>query len=193
MIIYFIMIGLASSFVGAEFVMDVQRQELRTELRHNYEKLIESKMQPDEAFHPIQQIKNKAILMVLIIFVVVIILLTMFIKNITEPLQHMIEVSKLIATGDLSQTVEIRANNELAEMGNTINDLTSNLQEMILLSKVTTTTSKRFMAKVSELLEAQQTDQSRVEDLRHEMRILSSQNKLLNEIILSCKFYGIAR
>ena len=192
-IIYFIMISFASCFIMTEFVLDVQKKELRHEISRNYEKLAAKKIQEDEAFHPIERIKNKAILMVVLLLVVVVILLTMFIKNITGPLQKMIEVSKIIATGDLSQTVSIGANNELAEMGNTVNDLTSNLQEMLLLSKDMCDTSDRFAKEVLDALSTGEMRSERVEDLREKMRIIDTKTRFLNNIILNCKFYGIGR
>ena len=96
--------------------------------------------------------ETKSVLMVALFLVVVLILLTMFIKNITEPLQHMIEASKLIAVGDLSQTVSISAKNELAEMGNTVNELTSNLQEMLLLSKDMCASVDQFTGEISDVV-----------------------------------------
>jgi methyl-accepting chemotaxis protein len=191
MIIYFLLIGFASSLIGAEFIHDVHRKELRYELMQNFSRLSNNQIKPDEAFKPIQNIMDKAILMVILLLVVVVILLTMFIKNITEPLQHMIEVSKLIGTGDLSQTVTINTKNELAEMGNTVNELTSNLQEIILLSKGMCATANQFVEKVSTALETREIDQDQMTGLRHGMNLLSFKAKLLNDIIMNCKFYGI--
>jgi len=131
--------------------------------------------------------------MVALFLAVVFILLTMFIKNITEPLQHMIEASKLIAEGDLSQTVSIRAKNELAEMGGTVNELTSNLQEMLLLSKDMCATVDQFTGEVSDVLSTREMDQEKAESLQHKMHLLDSKTKLMSDIILHCKFYGMGR
>jgi methyl-accepting chemotaxis protein len=135
MLVYFLLIGVASLFVSFEFIIDTQSRELRYELLNNFEDYSKDKIQVEEVFKPIEKIKNKAVLMVVIIMVVIIIVLTMFTKNITEPLQHMIEKAKKLATGDLRQTIEIQTNNELAELGNVINELSSNLQETTLLAK----------------------------------------------------------
>lgn len=191
MIIYFLLIGFASSLIGAEFIHDVHRKELRYELIQNFSRLSDHQIQPEEAFKPIRNIMDKAILMVVLLLVVVVILLTMFIKNITEPLQHMIEVSKLIGTGDLSQTVTITTRNELAEMGGTVNELTSNLQEIILLSKGMCATADQFADKVSSVLESMEPGHDQMTELRHEMKLMRSKSKLLNGIIMNCKFYGM--
>lgn len=193
MVIYFILIGFAAAFVGTEFVMDVGKKSLRDEVTQSYDQLAQKKIQPDDAFHPVLKLRNKAILMVAIIFAVVVILLTMFIKNITRPLQHTIEVSKLIAEGDLSRSVNIKANNELTELGDTINELTSNLQEMILLSEDMCATSDRFVKEVSDMLDTLTLDRGRTEDLRHEMQVLNAKARFFKDIIHNCKFYGIER
>ena len=193
MIIYFLMISFASSMIGAEFILDVQKKELRSELMQNFEKLSNSQMSHDEALKPIDKIRNKAILMIGLLLIVVIILLTMFIKNITGPLQHMIEISRLIAIGDLSQTVNIDAKNELAEMGSTVNELTTNLQEMILLSRDMCATSSRLIKEIENLPSIQNIGQSQSAALKQEMDLLVSKTKLLDNIIVNCKFYGIEK
>jgi methyl-accepting chemotaxis protein len=193
MIIYFLMISFASFLIAAEFIYDIHSEELCSELTQNFAGLSSGQIQPDAALQPIQALRNKAILMVALFLAVVLILLTMFIKNITEPLQHMIEASKLIAVGDLSQTVSIRAKNELAEMGNTVNELTSNLQEMLLLSQDMCTTVDQFTGEVSDVLSTQQMDREKAESLQHKMHLLDSKTKLMNDIILHCKFYGMGR
>lgn len=193
MIIYFLMISFTSSMIAAEFIYDTQRKELRTELIRNFESLHNGDMGADAAFQPIRTLRDKASLMVVLFLVVVLILLTMFIKNITEPLQHMIETSKLIAEGDLSQTVSIRAKNELAEMGGTLNELTSNLQEMILLSKEMCVTVDEFTGEVSDILSSQALNRGKIEGLQHKVHVLNSRTKLMNHIIENCKFYGMGR
>ncbi len=193
MIIYFLLISFASFLIAAEFIFDVHSKDLRTELTQNFEKLSKGEIQPDRAFQPIQTLRNKSILMVALFLAVVLILLTMFIRNITDPLQHMIETSKLIAAGDLSQTLSIRAKNELAEMGNTVNELTSNLQEMILLSRDMCTTVDGFSGEILEVLGTLEIDHQKAGELQNKMHLLNSKTKFVNDIILNCKFYGMGK
>jgi methyl-accepting chemotaxis protein len=193
MIIYFLMISFASFLIVGEFIFDFHGNALRSELTQNFERLSRGEMQPDAAFQPIQSLRDKSILMVALFLVVVLILLTMFIRNITDPLQHMIKVSKLIAAGDLSQTVSIRANNELAEMGNTVNELTSDLQEMLLLSKDLCASVDKFTDEISPVVDSREIDQTKAEDLHHKIDLLNSKTKLMKHIILHCKFYGIRK
>ena len=189
MIIYFLMISLASLMIVAEFVYDTQSRALRIELTHNFDKLHGGRIQAAAALEPIRTLRDKAIVMVILFLVVVLILLTMFIKNISEPLQHMIETCRLVSAGDLSRTVEIRADNELAELGGTVNDLTSNLQEMILLSSAMCARVEEFET----VLNSPENDRKKVEILRDRLNLLRSDAGLINDIVKNCKFYGIGR
>jgi methyl-accepting chemotaxis protein len=193
MIVYFLLIGFASCLVGTEFVLDVHKKELRTQLIQNFQQFSHASMPFDEAFRPLLSIRNKAILMVAVILFVVVIVLSMFIKNITEPLQHMIEVSKEISRGDLSRTVKIHAQNELSELGSTVNELTSNLQELILLSEDLSHSSKRFMGRVEEIVDRNVPEAGSLESVRQEMGTLSSKINLLEQILHGFKLYGIER
>ena len=131
--------------MGVEFLIDTHGPELKEKLFSNFEKNSRNQMEIDQVFVPVDTLKNKALLMIAIILGVMIIVLTMFIKNITEPLQHMIESAKDISKGDLSQTIKIQSSNELAELGNVINEMSSNLQEILLLSESMCSAGKDFI------------------------------------------------
>lgn len=68
-------------------------------------------------------------MMVGVILAVVVIVLTMFIKTITEPLQHMIDVSRAISAGDLRQITGIKTRSELSQLSAAIDDMSTNLVE----------------------------------------------------------------
>jgi methyl-accepting chemotaxis protein len=104
MIIYILLIGFAALLVSSEFVMDTHSTALKQELTHNFQRYNSGELEQDQVYEPLVRIRNKAMMMVGVILAVVVIVLTMFIKTITEPLQHMVEVSKAISAGDLSRT-----------------------------------------------------------------------------------------
>ena len=192
MIIYFLLIGFASLLVGVEFIADTQSGELKETLLDNFSKYADNEISADAVFAPIVKLRNKAILMVAIILVVMIIILTMFIKNITEPLQHMIEVSRKISKGDLSQTVTINSQNELAQLGNVINEMSSNLQEITLLSRNLCKSGQIFTAKASNLLNKADIDANRIA-LQEEFEMLESEVAMLTEVIDYFNFYTVER
>jgi len=135
MSVYFTLIILASLLVGIEFILDIQDEQLKQHLLSNITDYNQQKITLEQAFEPLVKLRNQAILMFIIIMAVMVIIFKMFMSNITAPLQHMIEVSKKISQGDLTQTIEIQEKNELSELGNTINEMSTNLQEISLLTK----------------------------------------------------------
>ncbi len=193
MIIYFLLIGFASLLVGVEFIIDTHGHELKDELVLNYEKYSKKEIETDDIFIPIEKLRNKAILMIIIIMAVMIIVLTMFIKNITEPLQHMIEVSREISSGDLSQTIKIHSDNELSELGNVINEMSSNLQEIILVSKTMCSSGEKFYTQVSDILNQQSLNPEQIAKVWKEIKKLKLNLDLVKEFIDYFHFYSVEK
>lgn len=192
MIIYFLLIGFACLLVGLEFIAETNNPELRESIINNSEKYSNNEIGREEVFKPIDRLRNKAVLMIVIIMFVILIVLTMFIKNITEPLQHMIEVSKKISTGDLSQTVKIHSDNELSELGNVINEMSSNLQEIILLSRNMCTSGQEFVRRTSKILEPEIINKQELVLVKQEINNLNNELAMLDEFIDYFKFYSLA-
>jgi len=193
MIIYFLLIGFASLLVGIEFIAETHGSSLKQELLSNFEKYAGHEISEDELFNPIEKLRDKAILMIVIILFVMIIVLTMFIKNITEPLQHMIEISEEISRGDLSRTINIHSNNELSELGNVINEMSSNLQEITILSRNMCESGNNFVEKASSLLEHQPFNEADVQKIGKEISHLKKELDMLTEVIEYFNFYTIER
>lgn len=193
MIIYFLLIGFASLLVGVEFVAETHGRDLRGHWLTRIEKQTEQGLDRTAMFHPLDRLRNKAVLMILIIMSVMVIVLTMFIKNITEPLQHMIEKSKSISRGDLSQTIRIEADNELADLGGVINEMASNLQEIIHLSHNTCTSGGRTVTLASALLARDSVSPEDLETVRAHLGHLEDKLTALDEFVDCFKFYSIDR
>lgn len=193
MIIYFLLIGFASLLVGVEFLADTNSPELKEKLVSNFDKYSQNQIEISEIFAPIEELRNKGFLMVGIIMFVMIIVLTMFIKNITEPLQHMIEISKGISKGDLSHTITIDSNNELAELGGVINEMTSNLQEIILHSKNMCLSGKEFVSKTSFIQNRQHLDTGEIVRLGYDIDNLKKEVDMLSELIEFFSFYTVEK
>ena len=152
MIIYILLIGFAALLVASEFVLDTNSPALKQELTHNFRQHDSGKLDQDQVYDPLVRIRNKAMMMVGVILAVVVIVLTMFIKTITEPLQHMVEVSKAISAGDLSRTTGVETRNELSQLSAGIDDMSTNLQEIIMLSRSVCNSASRVTANTMALM-----------------------------------------
>jgi methyl-accepting chemotaxis protein len=191
MIIYFLLIGFASVLVGIEFMADFQRGALKTEIWENMSTYGHNQQYQEAIFAPIDRMRSKAMLMVGIIMLVMVIVLTMFIKNITEPLQHMIKLSEKISGGDLSQTIRIDANNELADLGMVINEMASNLQEITLLSQRICAGGNRFVENALAQLHHKPLSEASAVSLESAVQDLGQDLKLLEEVIAYFSFYTV--
>lgn len=191
MIIYFLLIGFASMLVGIEFLADFHGGGLKEELWQNIGQSEAGRIDKETIFAPIDRMRSKAILMVVIIMVVILIVLTMFIKNITEPLQHMIRLSEEVSEGDLSRTIRIDADNELAQLGHVINEMSSNLQEIILLSRGLCENGEQYIEDALAQLKTGDLDYAGVQQLSETIQSLKSELDMLREFVACFKFYSV--
>ena len=191
MIIYFLLIGFASVLVGVEFLADFHSGALKQEIWANMQAYGQAEQHQEAIFAPIDRMRSKAMLMVAIIMLVMIIVLTMFIKNITEPLQHMIKLSEKISSGDLSQTIRIHANNELADLGNVINEMSSNLQEIIMLSQRTCEEGKRYISELREYLDQEPLTAENSRQMRKTVDRIKQDLVVLEEMVAYFNFYSV--
>lgn len=191
MIIYFLLIVSASLLVTIEFVFDVQSPQLKDTLLANFGQYAQQKMPKELVFSPIAELRNKAILMIAIIMYVTIIVLTMLIKNITGPLQHMIDVSQQISEGDLTKTIQIRSNNELAQLGKVINEMASNLQEVTVLSQTMSSTGTTCLEKVRQLLASGEVNEENSREVLEELEQLQMSFEMLQEFTECFRLYEV--
>ncbi len=156
---YFLLITIAAMMIGVEFFFEMNRDDLVQEICQAV----------NDA--PLQHLRNKIVIMFGVLTLVVAIVLMMFIKNITWPLQHMVDVAERINSGDLSQSVEIKTQDELGQLGTAINDLTSNLQEIAVFSTATSNAMQQHLQALSARLDDPEA-QREIQAIRSELQSL---------------------
>jgi len=129
---YFLLIAFAAVLIGIEFYFEMDAdmgQNICNDLAHQ---------QTDQAkSNPLDNLRNKILIMFMVLSFVVAIVLTMFIKNVATPLCKMVQVARSINEGDLSKIVSIDNHDEIGEVGIAINELASNLQEVATFTSAT--------------------------------------------------------
>ena len=191
MIVYFLLIVCAALLVTLEFVFDVQNPHLKDTLLSNFDHYLHQQITREQVFAPLVHLKEKAILMIAIIMYVTIIVLTMLIKNITGPLQHMIDVSQQISEGDLTKTIQIRSHNELAQLGKVINEMASNLQEVTILSQNMSSTGTTCLEQVRELLMSGEINPEKTQNILNELEQLQMSFEMLHEFTECFRLYEV--
>jgi methyl-accepting chemotaxis protein len=151
---YFLLITFAAILIGVEFYFEMSRSDLWQEICAPAltacpapERIIEGQMDA----HSLERLRNKIVIMFGVLTIVVAIVLMMFIKNITAPLQRMVNVVNKINQGDLSQEIEVQSKDEIGQVGATINELATNLQEV---AAFTTTTTRDVLDKLDACIAA---------------------------------------
>ena len=191
MMMYFLLIGFAVLFVGGEFIAETYGNEFREAFLAQAPAPATTPADQEAVLQPLNHLRNKAVLVIAIIMVVILIVMTMFMKQITEPLQHMISASRKISGGDLSQTIRIDSNNELAELGGVINEMSSNLQEIIHMSQSTCASGEAFLSSMADVLDCPDAATGDLPRLRQEMTYFQSQLGMLGEAMDCFNFYAI--
>ncbi len=112
-----------------------------------------------------ESLRNKALLMCAVQAVVTLIVLIMFMRRITGPLQHMVESSKIISDGDLSRTILVRTGDEIGLLGETINGLTSNVQEIVAYGRSTISAARADLDALRSDLDPSAEIRTRLDDM----------------------------
>jgi methyl-accepting chemotaxis protein len=191
MIIYILLIGFAALLVASEFVMDAHSPQLKQALTDNFQRFVSGDLPQEEVYDPLLRIRNKAMMMVGVILAVVVIVLTMFIKTITEPLQHMVEVSKAISAGDLSRTAGVETRNELSQLSAAIDDMSTNLQEIIMLSRSVCDSAGRVTTNAMALMGKERMTPGESDAMRSQLVRLESELAMLGQVIDFFKLYSV--
>lgn len=191
MIIYILLIGFAALLVASEFVLDTHSTELKRELNSNFQQYASGELAHEQVYVPLMRIRNKAMMMVGVILAVVVIVLTMFIKTITEPLQHMVEVSKAISAGDLSQATRVDTRNELSQLSTAIDDMSTNLQEIIMLSRSVCDSADRVTSNTMDLMRKELMTTGESEAMKRQLIRLGSELSMLGQVIDFFKLYSV--
>lgn len=190
MVVYFLLIGFAALFVGVEFIAETHGKEIRQAFLARVADHAPP-MPQEEILQPLNHLRDKAVLVIAIILVVILIVMTMFMKHITEPLQHMITAARQISAGDLSQTIRIDGNNELAELGGVINEMASNLQEIIHMSRNTCASGQAFLADMAVALDQPEVTGDNLSGIHQRMDHFRAEMGMLEDALDCFKFYAI--
>ena len=178
---YFLLIAIAAILIGFEFYLQLSDLDYLKSLYADY--VADGKKQSIDDFPAaIAHLRDKIAIMFVVLSGVAAIVMLMFIKNITLPLGKMITISKAINQGDLSHYIEIEQKDEIGELGQAINELTSNFQELASLTMATCEQLDSSLKSASEKLSSDiPATREELESMRQEIAMLE---EFLNEITL---------
>jgi len=132
MVFYFLLVAFANVFVGLELLMEIKGDKYRAQVIEQVNQIKEGQQAETSIFELLDQLTRKFFIMVGILILVSAVILFLFVVQIASPIQYMINEAKKIADGDLSVSLTMKSKDEVAALGSLINDLTANLQEIIV-------------------------------------------------------------
>ncbi|HEC31579.1 MAG TPA: HAMP domain-containing protein [Deltaproteobacteria bacterium] len=132
MVIYFSLIVIVTLFMTCEFWVQFRVDKITSQVITTAN-VCGAKIDqvPEASKEIVRYWRNKVTLMLGMLVVVSAMVFIMFVKNLIGPLNHMVKAAHKIASGDLRESIELETNDELAEVGELINDLTANIQVFI--------------------------------------------------------------
>lgn len=125
---YFLLITIAAIMIGFEFYLELGRPDLQSDIC--------TISGENENLYAFSGLQKKIVIMFGVLSIVAAIVLLMFVKTISMPLRRMVSVAGKINEGDLRQIIHSENNDEIGQLGNVINDLASNLQEIAESSSI---------------------------------------------------------
>ncbi|MEN8169433.1 MAG: HAMP domain-containing protein [Pseudomonadota bacterium] len=178
---YFLLIAIAAILIGFEFYLQLSDISYLKSLYADYIPSAE-KNSIEDFPATIAQLRDKIFIMFIVLSGVAAIVMLMFIKNITLPLGKMITISQAINQGDLSHYIEIEQKDEIGELGQAINELTSNFQELASLTMASCEKlDESIMQTIDKLQNNTPASVEELEAMHHEIAMLQ---QFLNEITL---------
>ncbi|QTA92619.1 HAMP domain-containing protein [Desulfonema magnum] len=101
------------------------------------------------------RLRNHMIFVMAVVLLFVIFTMFFFIRNIMKPLDDMAKAAKKMADGRLDEIIPVRTHDEIGKIGERINDLAMNLQEILLHIWSHTTCSKAILDQIDEIIRSQ--------------------------------------
>lgn len=143
LILYFILISVVSISTTLEVILEVSETHFQDKMADSFLKELENKnaVSPDfdattidheVAFEPLRDLRVRMLLLLSVIVINIITALTLFAKDIANPIDALVEGAKKVADGDLTYTLQVHTEDEIGQLAKLINDMNANLQELVV-------------------------------------------------------------
>jgi len=146
LLIYFVLVAIVSISVSAEIILELSSRRFKDQLRINFYTQLEGKI-PDskitllkkteskKLWQPIYDLRNRMILLLIVVSLSIMSAFFLFIKDIISPMDEIVAATKKIAEGDLTVNVPVISEDEIGQIGDLINNMNNKLLDMIVQVK----------------------------------------------------------
>jgi methyl-accepting chemotaxis protein len=185
LLLIFSLLGLIAVGVNVKFLLDVSA-ELKSSVGTTMDKVAETNIGKDRQSVNTLVTSRKRIAILLVLTVVCFgTVIYLFVRRIVIPLDRVTRTAQEMAIGDLSVSALRNPHRDVAELGEALNDLAANFQEVLLLMGTTVGNSLATHERIKKILNVPNGAspdelQSRLDDLRKDLELLSSLVKEFN-------------
>lgn len=142
--------------LGALSMYNVKDKNLRALIQDTISRQLpekEAQLFDAGAIHTaLNQMKRRVVAAILLILFCVAVTLYVIVRTIIEPLSQMAKVTHRMAQGHLDEMVPVNSNDEIGKIGEFINDLSINIQEILLHVWNHTKRSQMFLDRIDDTL-----------------------------------------
>lgn len=143
LLLYFILIAIVSISVSAQIILEVSSPKFRNSIKMtiieeiNREVDVETANQVKRALEesdmyvPIADMRNRMILMLVVVSFSIIGAFNLFTKDIVLPMDVLVDATKKLANGDLTAHAPVMSEDEIGQMAGLVNDMNISTQDMI--------------------------------------------------------------
>ena len=144
--LYFILVAIVSVSVSLEIIIEVSSNSIQSKVAQNITEHYKSSVDTSSAskidaasqnlnyqdvFWPIYNLRNRMLLLLLLITGSIIAAFVMFTKDIVEPMDYIVKATKRLAGGDLTVKIPVMSEDEIGQVASLINDMNAKLLDMI--------------------------------------------------------------
>jgi len=192
--------------VSAEIIFEFSSGRLKDEIRENLIVALSGSVSPaivqkidvdslDSAVSmPLSTLRNRMILLLLVIFACIVGAFVLFTRDIVSPMDGIVDATKKIADGDLTVLVPVMSDDEIGQIARLINDMNVNLQDMVMQirgeierhkNKIREATDKIiFMGHVESAVEIIDNKRMKLSDFKKMIRLSGDVVKLLEQMLV---------
>jgi serine phosphatase RsbU (regulator of sigma subunit) len=120
------------------------------------------KIDADEAFAPVAQLRNLSLLITLLTLAAVVLTAQSVAHSLSEPIQKLTRHTELVSRGDLDQHIELSVDNEIGILATSFNQMTAQLKDSIHNLQETTAARERIESELRVASEIQMSTMPKV-------------------------------
>jgi methyl-accepting chemotaxis protein len=111
--------------------------------------------------------------------------------KILKPLGGMVDAAKAITAGNLGETIPVRSHDELGMLGELLNDVAANFQEILLLVWNHTASSTRALQEIKTVVARSQSDGGTLSGITAHLTVVQEDLHAIQEVARTFQFYRV--